>query len=227
MSEKGNRFQAFLTALLVMAALAVATASVHREFSQGPSVQRTLGGPPVFVKGWEESLPDAQRVGPANASIKLIEFGDFECPSCRRFQTSLRSVQAAHKDTIAVYFLHYPLSYHRFARLAARAAECAAAQGFFGSMADALYAGQDSLGIKSWLRYAVAAGVPDTLSFMHCNGSTDPIPRVEAGLAHGPKLGVAGTPTVIINGWRVDYPVDSTALELSIQRALAAVESRK
>lgn len=51
-------------------------------------------------------------------------------------------------DDIAFYLVHLPLPGHRFARPAARASECAHAEGRFAEMVDAIYDSQDSLGSR-------------------------------------------------------------------------------
>ncbi len=58
---------------------------------------------------------------------------------------------------------------------------------------------QDSLGLKTWVSYAVDSGVQDTVSFKQCNASEQPLPRVERGLELGGQIDARGTPTVIIN----------------------------
>lgn len=84
--------------------------------------------------------------------------------------------------------------------------ECAFEQNRFGEFENTVYAKQDSLGLKAWTAYAVDAGVADTTRFARCVRDTTALPRVEDGLAIGQKLGVRGTPTVIINGWRFARP---------------------
>jgi protein-disulfide isomerase len=95
---------------------------------------------------------------------------------------------------------------HRFALGAARATECARGEDKFGSMVDALFNKQDSLGLKSWVSYGVDAGLRDTAAFARCMSSSASISSVEAGRSLGRRMEVNGTPTIIVNGWRFQAP---------------------
>ena len=72
--------------------------------------------------------------------------------------------------------------------------------------ASVAFAKQDSLGLKPWQSYATEAGIADTARFARCVLSTSPVPRIDDGLALGRRIGVRGTPTVVINGWRLARP---------------------
>ncbi len=74
-----------------------------------------------------------------------------------------------------------------------------------------MYLKQDSLGLKSWLSYAVEIGVASPDLFAACVASDAPKHRILAGLAIGKKFEIQGTPTVIVNGWRYANPTDVTA----------------
>lgn len=88
-------------------------------------------------------------------------------------------------------------------------------------MYDQLFDGQDSFGLKPWSEYARAAGVPDLAAFDVCIKNTDPIPRVVEGKRLGKELDVRGTPTVIINGWKMGRPPSEQELETMIRAVLA------
>jgi hypothetical protein len=69
--------------------------------------------------------------------------------------------------------------------------------------------------------YAAAAGVPDVPKFDACIKKTDPILRVEEGKALGATLDVQGTPTIIINGWKLGHPPIEAELDQMVRRILA------
>jgi protein-disulfide isomerase len=191
------------TATVVLAAVAVAVASIHREFSRPTSVDVPgRVGPPTYFAGWKELLAKGVFIGDTAAPVKVIEFGDFECPFCKRFQLGFAEARKKYGSAVALVFVHYPLPQHRFARPAARASECADRQGRFAEFQDAVYSKQDSLGLKTWLSFGRAAGVKNTAEFVRCASDTVTIARIEAGIAAGNAITVRGTPTVIINGWR-------------------------
>src|SRR5262245_61999730 len=78
-----------------------------------------------FVENWSDLLDSGTQIGLSSASVKIIEFSDFECPFCARFGNALRDVRAKYPNDIAVVYVHFPIPTHRFAIPAARAAECA------------------------------------------------------------------------------------------------------
>jgi len=104
--------------------------------------------------------------------------------------------------------VHYPLGAHKFAMPAARAAECAREQGRFAEYITQVYAKQDSLGLKPWLDFAKETAIPDIIDFSECVAEKAEVPNIAGGIALGKTIGVRGTPTIIINGWR--YPMPPT-----------------
>jgi len=158
------------------------------------------------VAGFSDLTRAGITIGDSAAPIKVLVFSDLECPVCRRFHQRLMEEEARFGKEVAVVFVHFPLAMHRFARQAAQAAECAERQGRFGEFVNQVYENQDSIGLKSWNRFAHDAGIDDTISFGRCASSRVPDPRIQRGVDIGTKLHVEGTPTVIINGWRFNNP---------------------
>ena len=79
------------------------------------------------------------------AKITLVEFADYECPHCKRFQPVLRQILDEFPGDVKLYFKHYPLPQHTNARLAAEAAVAAQKQGKFWQFQDKLWDQQDDL----------------------------------------------------------------------------------
>lgn len=213
-----------VNALLVVAALAMAVATLHREFdSDRQSKAAKASRVPTLMRTdeWERLRRAAMPIGDSTGAVTIVEFADFECPYCRAFDARLRALIAERPGLVSRRFVHFPLPMHRFAVPAARAAECAAQQEAFASMHDVLLDKQDSLGLKSWGSYARDAGVEDTAAVAKCSASTTPVPRVSAGTALGSTLGVRSTPTVVIKGWRFFVPPDDTLLRETIAAVAA------
>jgi protein-disulfide isomerase len=181
-----------------------------------PPVQK-----PKFVKNWRAELGKGVPLGSPSAQVQLIEFADFECPFCGNFHKTLKALQLRYPSQVSLTYMHFPLPGHRFAVPAARVAECAADQGRFEPMYDHLFDEQDSFGLKPWRDYAMAAGVPDLTAFDACIKRTDPISRVEEGKALGSTLDVQGTPTIIINGWKLGSPPTEDELDGMVKKILA------
>lgn len=144
-----------------------------------------------------------QRIGPATAPVTIVEFSDFQCPSCKQLHTALRELRARFPDEVSVLYRHYPIeSIHTHAVSAAIASECAAAQGRFEAFLDLLYAEQALIGQLRYVDLARRAGVTDTIAFNVCLSGPAPRARLAEDRAAAERLGVRGTPTVLVNAQR-------------------------
>jgi hypothetical protein len=76
-----------------------------------------------------------------------------------------------------------------------------------------LYEGQNRFGLSSWIVFAVNSGVPDSVAFEKCLAHTDSVAIVQAGISVGNKLKVLATPTVLVDGWRIEPPLPSAVLD--------------
>jgi len=170
---------------------------------------------------WRSYSKERHRMGPASARVTVVVFSDFQCPYCKAFAGEARLIREEHPADVAVVFRHLPLSYHVHARPAALAAECAARQGRFGAMHDILFAQQDSLAAKPWGRFAEEAGISDTLAFAQCMSDA---PAVEKTIARdstaGVRIGVAGTPTILIRDLRLSGTPSLPELRRHVEAAL-------
>jgi protein-disulfide isomerase len=117
--------------------------------------------------------------------------------------------------------MHYPLPMHRFAEPAARVSECARAQGRFEAMHERLFEQQNAFGLKPWHEFAAEAGVPELATFEACIKSTEPVPRVVEGKALGSAFDIKGTPTIVINGWKLARPPNIEELDAMVKAILA------
>lgn len=212
--------------VLTLAAVAIAAAAVKQVFfapSPTPGMVQVVETGPQAVPDWEEIVGvSIQAHGPPDARAYLIELVDIECTFCRRFH--LEALQAARErfgDQLAIAYVHWPLAHHRFARAGAEAAECASRQHRFGAYIDALFAKQDSLGLKPWTSYAIDAGVSDTTEFAACLNAPESVARrIDAGIALARERGYTGTPTILLSGWRFPAPPTPTRLLDAIQAVL-------
>src|SRR6202030_2609252 len=88
---------------------------------------------------------DDHILGPADAPVTLVEYGDFECPYCGQAESVIRELLASLGDDVRYVWRHLPLNdVHAYAQLGAEATEAASAQGKFWEMSDALLAHQDA-----------------------------------------------------------------------------------
>lgn len=159
------------------------------------------------------------RWGTADAPVQVIEFADFQCPSCARFESTVRATRDKYPTQVAFTLVHFPLPSHEFAESAARAAECANIQGTVG-MRSLLFERQHGIGSVSWRILAQEAGVPDVDEFDECVNDAQPMERIEQGKKLADKMGVRGTPTVIVNGWKLPVPPSPEVLDRIINNVV-------
>jgi protein-disulfide isomerase len=160
--------------------------------------------------------------GPPQARVTLVEYGDFECPSCAEAFRTLREVRRAFGPNLRFVFRHFPLrASHPHAVAAAKAAEAAAAQGRFWAMYERLFEHQTRLADPDLLDHARALGL-DLARFREDMASRAVEVRIREQQASGARSGVAGTPTLYINGERYTGPHDRRALVDALARAALA-----
>jgi protein-disulfide isomerase len=157
--------------------------------------------------------------GPADARVTLVEYGDYECPSCGETFATLEEVRRAFGPNLRLVFRHFPLrSSHPHALAAAKAAEAAAAQGKFWPMHERLFRHQTRLGDADLVRHAEALGL-DLERFRRDRDSREVEVRIREDQAGGAQSGVGGTPTLFINGERYSGRHDRAALIDALARA--------
>ena len=157
-------------------------------------IESRLDPPRVAV-----STANASVVGSQSAPVRVVVFTDFECPYCLEAEQTLTNLRQKYGDRLALYYLNYPLPNHLYARPAAVAAQCAAAQGKYSAYHDYLFAHQDGLEHADFAAWAAAAGL-DRSAFEACRTSGDAERRVDQDIREGVAAGVAATPTFLVNG---------------------------
>lgn len=162
--------------------------------------------------------PDDHVQGPANATVTVVEYGDYECPYCGEVVPSIKQIQQQMGDRMRFVFRNFPLSQHPYAEVAAEAAEAAAAQGKFWQMHDLLYQNQRALEPQHLLEYAQQIGLNIDEFSQALRGHADR-QRVQRDLQSGMESGVQGTPTFFINGVQYQGPLDEQAIAQAVQAA--------
>ncbi|TAK89154.1 hypothetical protein EPO04_03585 [Patescibacteria group bacterium] len=144
-----------------------------------------------------------------SGSVTVVEFGDFQCPSCGQAQPVVERIKQEYGDKITFVFRNFPLPMHQNAIAAAKAAEAAGAQNKYWEMNSKLYANQQewselSNPSESFIKYANEVGVADIERFKKEIGDNTHTAFIEADKSDGEALGVQGTPTFYINGQQSD-----------------------
>jgi protein-disulfide isomerase len=143
-------------------------------------------------------------MGPENAPVTLVEYGDFECPYCGAAHLIVKKVREVMDDRLRFVFRHFPLTQiHPHAEAAAEAAESAGAQDRFWEMHDLLYENQQMLDPRHLVGFAEQLHL-DTVRFARELQRHVHHDRVREDFTSGVRSGVNGTPTFFINGLRHD-----------------------
>ena len=163
-------------------------------------------------------------IGPADAPITLVEYGDYECPYCAAAFPIVKRLRATLGDRLRFVFRNFPLNnVHAHASIAAQAAEAAAAQGKFWPMHDLLYAHQATLAEHAMDEFALRVGL-EIYKFNADMSSSRFAKRVQADFDGGRRSAVTGTPTFFINGLRYTGPTEYDAMLTAMESA--ATDSR-
>jgi protein-disulfide isomerase len=161
-------------------------------------------------------------VGPADAPVTLVEYGDYECQYCGKAYPILKRIRKKMGEQLRFVFRNFPLNtIHEHASVAAQAAEAAAGQKKFWEMHDMLYEHQDELANADLLQYALKLGL-EIYKFEADLASEHYSRRVRDDFKSGVRSGVNGTPTFFINGKRYDGPLEHDPLLAAVQAAVPA-----
>ncbi|WP_433611141.1 Na+/H+ antiporter NhaA [Dactylosporangium sp. CA-139114] len=157
--------------------------------------------------------------GAADASVTIVEYGDFQCPYCGQAEPVVRALLS--DADLRYVWRHLPLTdVHPQAQLAAEASEAAAAQGAFWPMHDLLLDHQDDLRPVALVSYAEQLGLDrerfhkDLVRHVHAG-------RVARDVESADLSGVGGTPTFFINGQRHYGAYDLATLTEAVKVARA------
>jgi protein-disulfide isomerase len=147
--------------------------------------------------------------GDPKAPVTIEEFGDFQCPPCGILAGDMQKIEKLYGPRLRVIFRQYPLAMHNHALEAALASEAAGMQDRFWEMHDLLYREQ---AVWSKLPDAVALfyGYAGTLGldldrFKKDVQGPEAKARVAADQKRAASLGVTSTPTLFLNGSKVDF----------------------
>ncbi|HEY0458212.1 MAG TPA: thioredoxin domain-containing protein [Pyrinomonadaceae bacterium] len=155
---------------------------------------------PVVLNIATENAPSR---GSAAAPVTVVMFSDFQCSHCAATHPVLQKVLAEYGDKIRFVVRDYPLTtIHPDAFAAAIAANAARAQGKFFEYVEILYKNQDALDAASLKKYAAGLGL-NLQQFELDLQSEKNAAAVRKDMADGASYGIAGTPTVFVNGVKV------------------------
>lgn len=157
--------------------------------------------------------------GDASAPVTVIEFTDFECPACAAMHPVLEEVLPTYGNKVRFVVRNYPLTKHSHARKAAEAADAANAQGKFFEYTALLFKNQNALDVPSLKKYASQVGL-DRVRFDAELDKGVHATDVKHDLEDGEVAGIDSTPTIFINGVKLE-DLTPEGLRAAIDKALA------
>ena len=190
--------------------------ALAEQLRKGATVQVNLRAPEAPVLAI--STDDQPSKGNPNAPVTIVEFTDFQCPSCANAQPTLERLVAEYGDRVRLVARDFPLEQHEFARKAAEAAEAARAQGKYWEYAALLFTNQKALSVDKLKEYATRVGL-DRAKFDAALDSGQFADKVQRDYQEGVLLGVGSTPTFYVNG-RITNERSYEGLKAAIERAL-------
>ena len=223
----GAVFVAVLIAMVLMSRSGDSNAT-----QQNVSAAANVNMPTVSPKTPQPGAPDPHVRGGETAAVTLEEFSDFQCPACGGLEPTLRKIEKEYGDRVRLIFRNFPLKQHKYAFIAARAAEAAGLQGKFWEMHDVIYDNQ-----KEWSEapeprtffdtYATRLGL-DVQRLKADMERQDVADRVVADYNRGLSLNVGGTPSIYLNGQQLsaDDTLKEPNLRAKIDEALSASSSK-
>jgi protein-disulfide isomerase len=159
-------------------------------------------------------------LGPDHAPVTVVEYGDFECPTCKQAAPAVKLLFERFVGKVRVVFRHYPLEQaHPHAMHAAQAAECAGGQGKFWEMHDLLFANQQHLKLNQLRGYAEQLQL-DVARYTAEMDDEIYLQRVREQMRGGDASGVRGTPTFYVNGVVQDVSFGLHQLTDAVEAAL-------
>jgi protein-disulfide isomerase len=190
------------------------------------SLRQQLGVKITFVAPKAAvSVSSSPVLGAQNASIQLVEFGDYQCPYCQQAYPIVKQLLENYGAKVAFSFRDLPLPMHPQAPKAAEAARCAGVQGKYWEFYSSLFSTKQ-LEIPAIKEQAKKLAL-ETSAFDKCLDAGDQAAAVAKDASEGQRLQLTGTPTFFINGHLFDGPLKYQALRDAIDKELGVAPSRE
>jgi protein-disulfide isomerase len=167
--------------------------------------------------------------GKADSKVILVEYGDYQCPSCGNAYPNVKTIMDEYGDRIALVFRNFPLtSIHPNAKVAAASAEAAGLQGKYWEMHDLLYQNQSAWETldankrtDGFVSFANQLNL-DTTKFKADLTNAEINKKISYDMTLGKENDVSATPTFFLNGEKLD---DATAGGI-VQGDLKAIKAK-
>ena len=170
---------------------------------------------------YDVSVDDDPYIGPDDAPIVMVEFSDFRCPYCARFNAqTLQPLLDQYGDQIKFVYRDFPVV---GGERAALASECAHDQNAFWEYHDLLFENQSMIDTdESLVQLASQIDGIDLDTFSTCLSSDQHSDEIQNDFSDGLSYGVGGTPAFFINGRPIVGAQPISAFQQVIEDVLAS-----
>ena len=207
----------------------------------GLIVWTRMANPPIDLAGVENNSVIAASEqngnigdhvkGKTDSDIRIVEFGDFQCPSCGGAAPNVNTLMDEYGDRVGLVFRNFPLTtIHPNARAASATAEAAGLQGKYWEMHDLLYerqgdwSNQDATKrTETFNQYAEEVGL-DIEKFKTDVASANVGKKISFDQALGKREGVSATPTFYLNGEKLDEETSSGIVQGDLTKIKAKLD---
>jgi protein-disulfide isomerase len=173
--------------------------------------------------------------GNPNAKVTVVNYDDLQCPFCSRMHSTLmQEILPQYGDRIKIVYKDFPLSMHPWAQHSANDANCLAAENgtAFWEYADYVHANQKAISAGQDIQKSTAELDRIALDTGKKNGAdivrlqaclkSQPDTALKASMAEGESLGLNATPTMFINGQKLEGAVDAEEVKAVLNQQLLA-----
>jgi protein-disulfide isomerase len=170
--------------------------------------------------------------GKTDSKVILIEYGDFQCPSCGGAHPQIKELIETYEDQILFIFRNFPLTtIHPNARASAAAVEAAGLEGKYWEMHDLIFENQDAWSTlvgqartDKFTEYAVSLGINKD-KFLEGLAAKSVNQKISFDQALGKKDAVDSTPTFFLNGEKISDEVSSSTVQGDSSKLKALIDS--
>ena len=206
--------KSFYTALVGVAVIGVGALGWMLSRPKTTSIAANVTVQPADTAGFRGYL-----LGADSAKVEITEYADFQCPFCQTFSTlQMPTIKERLIDAgrLRWRYRDFPLQQHSFSRVAAHSAACADEQGKYWEQHRRIYEGQQDWAesrdaAPMFRRYAEASGL-DLARYDACMQAAKYAGRIQASYDEGVRVGVSGTPTLLVGGRLYQGRLDSDAI---------------
>ena len=173
--------------------------------------------------------------GNPNAKVTIVNYDDLQCPFCSRMhETLMQEILPQYGDRIKIVYKDFPLSMHPWAPHSANNANCLAAENgkAYWEFVDYAHANQKTIGTGQDLQKSTAELDRITLDLGKKNGvnmdrlqacvKAQSDKTLKASMDEGDSLGLNATPTMFINGEKLEGAVGVDEVKAILNQQLLA-----